>query len=63
MLWHQRFILNGVIPERRSQRVRPLAGPMTGSVEANPESSHHRAGLLDSGFSTLGLRLLSRPGM
>jgi hypothetical protein len=31
--------------------------------EANPESSNHRCGLLDSGFSTLGLWLPSRPGM
>src|ERR1700680_2752697 len=33
-----------VIPGRRSE------------AEANPESSNHRLGLLDSGFSTLGLR-------
>src|ERR1700674_1851109 len=33
-----------VIPGRRSE------------AEANPESSNHRPGLLDSGFSTLGLR-------
>jgi hypothetical protein len=31
-----------VIPGRRSQRVRPLAGPMTGSAQANPESSNQR---------------------
>src|SRR6516164_4182300 len=41
----------GVIPGRR------------GGAEANPESSDHRAGVLDSGFSTLGLRPRSRPGM
>src|ERR1700674_5058799 len=40
-----------VIPGRRSE------------AEANPESSNHRPGLLDSGFSTLGLRPISRPGM
>src|SRR5258707_12618713 len=47
----RRFIATGVIPGRRSE------------VEANPESSNHRPGLLDSGFSTLGLRPISRPGM
>jgi hypothetical protein len=48
--------MNVVIPGRRSQRVRPLAGPMTGSAQANPESNNEQPLLLDSGFSIIGLR-------
>jgi hypothetical protein len=39
----------GVIPRRCSE------------AEANLEFSHPRLGILDSGFSILGLRRLSRP--